>query len=553
MYLRLRIRPNEFQAAPSRESLGYRIRPSSFGASLGLHVLVVTILFSNPLHDRSGKTTLYQAVIQPQEHKIIFYDFRKKLPEVKPGTKSGAASKPRGQELSRQTLVAASSRPKSQKQFIWQPFPKIELPRDLPLPNLIARANTALPPPPPTPIRKKLETPASAGVPSPKPNPSLPDPKGDVQHAEHAAAAIPKPAPKAFVLPSAAPRAHAPVQPTMMDAPDAGNALRAKSAPNSLAALKLRKTFLPPPPEAQRTGPSGTGLMAAPSAGLAASASRGVRSDLPEGLGAPSLSEGVAPPPNAPLGTAISTGNANADMAIAGLHPAKELNGPLPDGARSGRFGRAPTLGDPSGGDGGGSGALTVPDLSIHEGTPRSADAASLTNVNRKAVLYSETVRSIPVATLSVPLRPSARTIPAAIDARFQGRSVYTMVVPIENLPDYGGDWIVWFAERNQKPGDAPSMRAPLPFRKLEPADSVISGDRVERRVQVAAVIKQDGTVDGISLVKGAPPALAQAVIQDLQSWEFKPATRGGTPVDVDVVVEIPFNLSVEVASAGSK
>jgi len=59
--------------------------------------------------------------------------------------------------------------------------------------------------------------------------------------------------------------------------------------------------------------------------------------------------------------------------------------------------------------------------------------------------------------------------------------------------------------------------------------------------------------VDGVSLVKGAPPALAQAVIQDLQAWEFKPATRGGTPVDVDVVVEIPFNLSVEVASAGSK
>jgi hypothetical protein len=42
-------------------------------------------------------------------------------------------------------------------------------------------------------------------------------------------------------------------------------------------------------------------------------------------------------------------------------------------------------------------------------------------------------------------------------------------------------------------------------------------------------------------------------VIQDLQSWEFKPATRGGKPVDVDVVVEIPFNLSVEMATAGSK
>jgi hypothetical protein len=42
-------------------------------------------------------------------------------------------------------------------------------------------------------------------------------------------------------------------------------------------------------------------------------------------------------------------------------------------------------------------------------------------------------------------------------------------------------------------------------------------------------------------------------VIQDLQSWEFKPATRAGTAVDVDVVFEIPFNLTAEVASAGAR
>jgi len=134
MYLRLRIRPNEFPAAISGESLGYRIRPSSFGASLGLHVLVVTILFSNPLHDRSGKTTLYEAVIQPQAHKIIFYDFRKKLPEVKPGTKSGAASKPRGQELSRQTLVAASSRPNRKSSLFGSHFRKLSFPGTCPCP-----------------------------------------------------------------------------------------------------------------------------------------------------------------------------------------------------------------------------------------------------------------------------------------------------------------------------------------------------------------------------------------------------------------------------------
>jgi hypothetical protein len=38
-------------------------------------------------------------------------------------------------------------------------------------------------------------------------------------------------------------------------------------------------------------------------------------------------------------------------------------------------------------------------------------------------------------------------------------------------------------------------------------------------------------------------------VIQDLASWEFKPATRDGAAVDVDVVLEIPFSLPPEIAS----
>jgi len=540
MFLRLRIRPNEPRIAPPGQGSDYRIRPASFGASFGLHALVVTILFSNPMRVTSEETTLYRDIIQPEAHKIIFYDFRKKLPEVAAKTKEGNSLKPKGTELSRQTMIAASPNAKSEKQFIWQPFPKIEIPRDLPLPNLIARANIALPPPPPAELRKKLE----------QPNPSPPDAKGDVHHAEHAEVAAPTAPRKAFVPPPLTPRNRTPIQAAMMDAPDVPNTLRTKPAAEALAALKLRKTFLPPPPQERPAHSPGAGLMVAPAPSLSAGASGGVRSTLPEGLGAPSFAAGIAPPPNVPLGTTASAGNGNVDMAIAGLHPAGELNGPLPDGARPGRFARAPELGEPGGGEGNRAGALTVPDLSIHEEKTRSVPVAS---VSRRAVLYTETVRSIPVSTLSVPLRPSSRTIPAAIDARFQGRLVYTMVVPIENLPAYGGDWILWFAEREQKSGDAPSMHAPVPFRKLEPVSVLLGANHVERRVQVSAVIKKDGTVDHVSLVSGAPPAVALSVIQDLQSWEFKPATRGGAPVDVDVVVEIPFNLSVEVATAGSK
>jgi len=542
MFLRLRIRSDEPYTAPARQGAGYQNRPASFGASLGLHVLIVSILFLAPTRVPSEETSLYRDLIQPQANKIIFYDFHKKLPEVNSTRKIGSSLTPRGAELSRQTMIAMSSNAKSDKQFIWQPAPKIEVPRDLALPNLIARANTALPPPPPNLLRKKLE-PA---------NPSPPDAKGDTHRVEHGEPAAPKEPRKAFVPPPMTPQSHTPVQAAMLDAPDATRLLRTKGAVDPLAALKLRKTFVPPPPQERAARSADAGMMAAPGAGLAAGVSRGVRSTLPEGLGSPSLGAGIAPPPNAPVADTANTGNANADFASASLHPAGALNGPLPDGSRPGRFAKAPELGEPSTGQGNGAGALTVPDLSIHQDKAPSTPAP-VTNVSRRAVLYSETVRSIPVSTLSVPLRPSSRTIPAAIDALFQGRSVYTMVVPIENFPAYGGDWILWFAERDQKAGDAPSMHAPVPFRKLEPVSAMLGANRVERRIQVAAVIKKDGTVDHVSLLRTAPAAMAQAVMQDLQSWEFKPAMRAGAPVDVDVVVEIPFNLSVELASTGSK
>jgi TonB family protein len=70
----------------------------------------------------------------------------------------------------------------------------------------------------------------------------------------------------------------------------------------------------------------------------------------------------------------------------------------------------------------------------------------------------------------------------------------------------------------------------------------------MEWRLQIAAVVRQDGKLDGISLLRHSGAAVEKAAIRDLESWEFKPATRGGIPVDVDVVIEIPFILPGEVA-----
>jgi Gram-negative bacterial TonB protein C-terminal len=249
----------------------------------------------------------------------------------------------------------------------------------------------------------------------------------------------------------------------------------------------------------------------------------------------------VAPPPSdAPPGAGVEAGNAKTDVASVGLNPAK---GPIPNGSRGGQFSRAPNLGEPASGEVSGAG-VNVPGLAIQEDRSRPSAPPQLTHT----VLYADKVGSIPVSTLSVPLRPASRTIPRSIDQRFRDRDVYTIVIPIENLPSYSGDWIMWFAERDNVPGDRPAVRAPIPLRKTEPLEAPLPTSRTEVRVQVIAIIRRDGKIEHVSTLNNLSSALAEAAIQDVKSWEFKPATRDGIPVPVDVIIEIPFSLPPAMA-----
>jgi hypothetical protein len=476
------------------------MRSSSFFASLGIHSIVVVFLGLVPSSQKLPERPILEELIQPEKHKIVYYDFRKKkLPDVNSRNRIGRTPDPRGEEVSKQTVIAASPQAKSKEQFIWQPAPKIEIRRDLAAPNLVARLNSSLPALPAPPQEKRQ--PEVEGVKASQPDPAPKQPDGDVNHAPESTAAARAPKqPKAFVPPPPVERPKLPIQTPVLDA----------------AAPAITSPF--------------------------------TESRLPAGAGMPVLATAAAPPPTAPPGPVASAGNARADIAIASLHPSETANNELPDGERPGRFSKAPTSGPVSTGAVNGSAALTVPNLTIREDKSKPAKAPDEVLPPIKTILYAETVRSIPVSTLSVPLRPASRSIPRSVDARFQGRNVYTMVVPIENLPAYAGDWIVWFAERDVKPGDTPVVRAPVPFRKLEPIGQAVSVNRTGQRVQLAGTLEKDGKLRGISLLTAAGPAIEFAVIQDISSWEFKPATRNGIPVDVEIVIEIPFNLPPALA-----
>jgi hypothetical protein len=289
-------------------------------------------------------------------------------------------------------------------------------------------------------------------------------------------------------------------------------------APRSLTMLR---TKLPPKPF---TPPSGRARGAAGGAG-----------------------PGLDSPPNLPA-------SANLNAAIIGLHPTDQIQGPIPPGERAAEFSAAPKTGAASTGDVKAGEGVTAPGLMVRNRDPEKdlkSGAAAPTIPppivpRAKTVLYDELVPLSIRPTLSAPLRPASRTIPRAIEARFQGRLVYAVVIPAPNLPAYTGDWIVWFAELERTTGDAPSMRAPIPLRKAEPIVDAraLSGDRSEARIQLASVIRPNGQFDEITLVRGPNSPVSQSAIADLNRWEFRPATRGGGPVGVEVVIEIPFSVA---------
>jgi TonB family protein len=69
----------------------------------------------------------------------------------------------------------------------------------------------------------------------------------------------------------------------------------------------------------------------------------------------------------------------------------------------------------------------------------------------------------------------------------------------------------------------------------------------VEGKVQIAGVIRADGRVDQVRILKSVDARLDQSAEEALLKWEFEPASRNGNSVEVDVVAEIPFLLAPQV------
>jgi TonB family protein len=561
--------------------------------SLIAHMSVLAAVAFGPPVTRKPESA-YRREIAPHEKKLVWYRFDKKLPEVSPPEREAAAKPPRADvKHPEQTIVSRSTRPDAARQTIIAPGPELKLDQELAAPNLLAFEMPKLPDPPlqpklfvPSPpveraeeqptLEKGPELAASESpkvleqMPKPPPRSFVPPPKVarqiETPQVEPADPRIdptprtaiqmaqvpgpPRPKPKAFTPPpQAKPAVNAAL--TLPTIPGSGPLV---SSPTLIVpvqvALPVRpqpRPFTAPPSRPQRAD-AGTAL---PGSGPQVSSAT---LTVPVQVALPGRPQPFTPPmakrapPSAPE---LEGPPADLTAAVVGLNPIDRAMPVIPEGSRPAQFSAAPEI-SPKGGAGGPveSAAIVMPDLMIRGAPSKKESIATLARVaptSRENLLAAGrpviTTAPAPPTSTPQPILGAVR-VSSGPDPRFEGRSVFTVALQMPNVTSYSGSWILWYAERKGPPGEAPDILAPSPLRKVDPVyDLSAVDDRVEGKVQLSAVIHTDGYVYGITILRGVDARLDNSAVTALRKWEFDPARRDGVPVDVDVVIEIPFRL----------
>ena len=59
----------------------------------------------------------------------------------------------------------------------------------------------------------------------------------------------------------------------------------------------------------------------------------------------------------------------------------------------------------------------------------------------------------------------------------------------------------------------------------------------------IRGVVRRDGTIDNVEIIKDLPYGLGEAAKDAVEQWRFRPATFRGEPIDVYYTVTVNFRL----------
>lgn len=89
-----------------------------------------------------------------------------------------------------------------------------------------------------------------------------------------------------------------------------------------------------------------------------------------------------------------------------------------------------------------------------------------------------------------------------------------------------------------------PGIQEPMPIsRKMPPYTPEARAAKVEGVVLLEAIIRKDGTVGEVKVLRGIGYGMDESAASTLKTWRFQPAQLNGQPVDVRANIEMSFRL----------
>ena len=246
----------------------------------------------------------------------------------------------------------------------------------------------------------------------------------------------------------------------------------------------------------------------------------------------------------------VPQGNLSARVAISpdGKQPGSP-GGVEHGSTENGGTGGAASSGGGTGKNSGGNGSSLPAGIGVSGGahSPNGGIAPAGRTTN-KLILKPLNPTDAPPAAHKGPsvIGPIDPSLPA--EKILSGKEVYTLHINMPNLTSISGNWIMNFAQldEGEMPYNKPKglLSGPEPKRKVDPKyPQTLIKEKVDGEVILYAIIRKDGTVDSIQLVRGIDPQLDKNSMDALSRWVFRPGARDGQPVDLEAVVHIPFHF----------
>ncbi|MEP6715981.1 MAG: TonB family protein [Terriglobia bacterium] len=487
-------------------------RNSALAVSLLLHAVVILVALNAPGYSIPARApSEFTQKIETRDSKLVWYKFRKELPPVIPVRKRLEKQPLRAEVKAPQAIVSSPKDAPKRPQMVWTPAPELTPVAPVESPNILA---------------VKL-------------------------------------APKQFIAP---PPAGHPDRPKAQIAPEAPPlAAHAGPTPDRMPDIKLPpKVYVAPPPPARSAVARLIEPLDAPQMSASAATSAGgpafpATRLPPRPFTAPPAGHGVAESKTTAIESAPSldlpANSADLNVAIVGLNPLDKMI-PPPSASSRADFSAGPKPRATGASSEGTAAGVTVPDLFVRGArvAPKPDLIAEAYASPTSATFLRGAMRAAGPPALvheapSAPAHsPGSARVSSAPDPRFNGRDVYMMAIQMPNLTSYSGSWLMWYSSRTVRETGLEPISAPVPHRKVDPKYVATAvEERIEGKVRLACVIDREGRVSAVELVRGLDERLNESARDALSKWIFYPAMRNGSPVEVDVLVEIPFRLAPRV------